>query len=132
MPKSPFLYDTRFFVEHFYSTDQDILDLTKREIDLKAPEKLVSVITIHEFYRLNLERVRRDVARIRARMIEDVFEVVNVNKEIALVAAELRKRYAIPMGDGLIAATAKVMGGICMTDDPHIKGVKEIKCKWIL
>ncbi len=65
-------------------------------------------------------------------MIEDAFEVVDVNKEVALEAAELRKRYTAPMGDGLIAATTKIMGGICVTDDPHIRAMKEIKSRWIL
>lgn len=133
MPKArSAVYDTRFFVEHFYSSDQQVLDCTRREIDSLESQKLVSVISIHEFYRLNLERVGRDVAQIRARMIDDVFEVVNVNEEIALEAAEIRKRYGVPMGDGLIAATAKTKGGICVTDDPHIRGIREIKSKWIL
>ena len=60
---------------------------------------------------------------MRARMIEDAFEVVDVNREIALEAAELRKRYAVPMGDGLIAATTKIVGAICVTDDPHIRSI---------
>ncbi|MGI0078296.1 MAG: PIN domain-containing protein [Nitrososphaerales archaeon] len=133
MPKPQSLvYDTRFFVEHFYSSDQDILNLTRKEIDSIESEKLVSVIAIHEFYRLNLERAGRDAARIRTGMIQDAFEVVDVNKEIALEAAELRKRHAVPMGDGLIAATTKILGGICVTDDPHIKAMKEIKSRWIL
>ena len=133
MPKQQYvIYDTRFFVEHFYSRDQRILDQTRREIDSRGSEKLVSVITIHEFYRLNLERAGRQVATIRTTMIEDAFEVVDVNKEIALEAAELRKRYAVPMGDGLIAATTKIIGGLCVTDDPHIRGMKEINSRWIV
>ena len=133
MPKPHSLvYDTRFFVEHFYSRDQNILNLTRKEIDASVPKKLVSVIAIHEFYRLNLERAGREVSRMRARMIEDAFEVVDVNREIALEAAELRKRYAVPMGDGLIAATTKIAGAICVTDDPHIRSIKEIKSRWIL
>lgn len=133
MPKpQSLIYDTRFFMEHFYSTDQHVLDLTKKEIDSTVSRRIVSVITIHEFYRLNLDRAGRDVARIRTRMIEDAFEVVDVNGQIALEAAELRKRYDSPMGDSLIAATAKIIGGICVTDDPHIRSMKEIKCRWIL
>ena len=133
MPKPHSLvYDTRFFVEHFYSRDQNILNLTRKEIDASVPKKLVSVIAIHEFYRLNLERAGREVSRMRARMIEDAFDVVDVNREIALEAAELRKRYAVPMGDGLIAATTKIVGAICVTDDPHIRSIKEIKSRWIL
>jgi hypothetical protein len=47
MPKpQSIVYDTRFFVEHFYSTDQDILNLTRKEIDSVGSKKLVSAIAI--------------------------------------------------------------------------------------
>ncbi len=131
MPKAqPVIYDTRFFVEHFYSKNQNILTLTRAEID-STQEKIVSVVTLHEFYRLNLEKAGRDVARLRSGMIKDSFETVDVDEEIAIRAAELRKRYLAPMGDGLIAATAYCKQGICVTDDPHILGMKEIKSRWI-
>ncbi|MGI0079712.1 MAG: PIN domain-containing protein [Nitrososphaerales archaeon] len=132
MPKvqHPTIYDTRFFVEHFYSKDQDILTLTKAEIE-STLEKIVSVITLHEFYRLDLEKSGREVARLRCTLIKDAFEAVGVNEEIAIQAAELRKLYRVPMGDGLIAATAYVMKGFCVTDDPHIRRMKEINSRWL-
>jgi predicted nucleic acid-binding protein len=128
------LYDTRFFVEHFYSRDQNILKLTRAEIeDSKKHEMLVSVITLHEFYRINLEGAGggRDVARLRTTMIKDSFETVDVSEEIAIRAAELRKRYRVPMGDGLIAATSYARQAICVTDDPHLREIKEIRSRWI-
>jgi predicted nucleic acid-binding protein len=132
MPKEHcFVYDTRFFVEHFYSKDQLILEFTRAEIDSRSWERLVSVITLHEFYRLNLERVGRDVALLRTNMIGENFKTLDVDKEIALRAAELRRKYSAPMGDSLIAGTTHVMQGICVTDDPHITGMKEIKSRWI-
>lgn len=126
------LYDTRFFVEHFYSKDEAILKLTKAEIDSHKRERLVSVITLHEFYRLNLEKAGREVAKLRASLIIDAFSAIEVSQEVAIEAAELRKRYSCPMGDGLIAATARINNAVCMTDDPHIRRMKEVKSKWIL
>ena len=133
MPRSSsILYDTRFFVEHFYSKDRHILNLTRAEIDSHNHEKLVSVVTLHEFYRLNLERAGRPVAKLRTSMIVDGFSVVDINTEIAIDAAELRKRYSCPMGDGLLIATAKALNAICVTDDPHIREIKEIKSRWMV
>ncbi|MDH2899762.1 MAG: hypothetical protein PXY39_02210 [archaeon] len=80
MPKEDcFVYDTRFFMEHFYSKEQQILNFTSTEIDSHAWEKFVSVITLHEFCRLNLQRGGRDVALLRTNMIGDIFKVLNVD-----------------------------------------------------
>ncbi|MCL4519849.1 MAG: PIN domain-containing protein [Thaumarchaeota archaeon] len=130
MPKiESLLYDTRFFVEHFYSNNEKTLAATRAEIQSSA-QKLISVITLHEFYRLNLERQGREVARLRTNMISDNFRSVDVNSEISVQGAELRKKYSMPMGDSLIAATARVIGCTCITDDPHLK-IKEIRSRWI-
>jgi predicted nucleic acid-binding protein len=125
------LYDTRFFVEHFYSKDEVVLNRTKAEIDSEKRQRFVCVITLHEFYRLNLERSGRVVAKLRTSLITDAFSAIEVNQEIAIEAAELRKRYSCPMGDGLIAATARINDCACMTDDPHIRQMKEVKSGWI-
>ena len=133
MPKAEaFLYDTRFFVEHFYSSDERTLAQTKAEIESTTHERMVSVITLHEFYRLNLEKQGREVASLRTNMIMDNFRSVDVNANISVQGAELRKKYSIPMGDSLIAATAKVLKYTCITDDPHLRDIREIKTRWIL
>ena len=132
MPKvEEALYDTRFFVEHFFSNNKETLARTRTEIESPTRERITSVITLHEFYRLNLEKQGRAVAMLRTNMIKDQFRPVDVSLEIAIQAAELRKKYSIPMGDSLIAATAKVLLCICITDDPHFRAIKEIKSRWI-
>jgi len=132
MPKAEsFLYDTRFFVEHFYSSDARMLAQTKGEIESTTRDRIVSVITLHEFYRLNLEKQGREVAALRTNMILDNFRAIDVNTDISVQGAEFRKKYSIPMGDSLIAATSRVLKCICITDDPHLRDIKEIKTKWI-
>ena len=126
------VYDTRFFVEHFYSNDDRILTLTKKELESGRTQKLVSVITLHEFYRLNLERHGRDVAFLRTSLVRDSFRPVDVDPSISIRGAELRKKYSIPMGDSLIAATADTLHASCVTDDPHFEKIKEIKTRWIV
>lgn len=132
MPRaSPLLFDTRFFVEHFFSSHKETLKLTTREIEKPKAEKIVSVIVLHEFYRLNLERQGRDVAKLRTTMIKDSFRIVDVDSSISIEGAELRKKYSIPMADSLIAATAKVLNAVCVTDDPHLREIKEIRSRWL-
>jgi predicted nucleic acid-binding protein len=133
MPSSQIsVYDTRFFIEHFYSNDDRILNLTKKELESGPTQKSVSVITLHEFYRLNLERHGRDVALLRTSFVRDSFRPVDVDSAISIRGAELRKKYSIPMGDSLIAATADVLHTSCVTDDPHFEKIREIRTRWII
>ena len=46
------VYDTRFFIEHYYSKDEKVLQRTKEE--MRSREKYVSAIVIHEVYQLHL------------------------------------------------------------------------------
>jgi predicted nucleic acid-binding protein len=83
------VYDTRFFIEHFYSSKEKTRERTKREI-LTNKTKYVSVITLHEIYRLTLQKEGRETAQLRVSLISKDFEVVEVDTTIALKAAEMR------------------------------------------
>jgi len=45
--------DTRFFVEYFYSDDADFRRKLKEDLR-KARNRIVSTLTVHEIYRINL------------------------------------------------------------------------------
>ena len=123
------VYDTRFFVEFYYSTDEKLLPRMREE--KKRPERYVSTVVIHELYRLTLEREGRETAKLRVALLKQEFKVVPVTTEIAEVSAELRQRYVLSMGDSMIAATAIRLKANCVSDDPHFKRVKEIKTIWL-
>jgi len=59
--------------------------------------------------------------------------VVNLDTSIAIEAAKLRCKYAeLPTADAVIAATAIVtFSEYVLTDDKHIKQVKETKTRWL-
>jgi len=124
------LYDTRFFFEHYYSSDKTVLKKTSQELR-KTKRKYISVIVIHEVYNLTLEKEGREVAELRATLLEKDFKVINVDPFIAKLSAQLRHKYRIPMADSIIAATAKHLNLTCVTDDPHITQIKEIETEWI-
>jgi len=63
--------------------------------------------------------------------LEKDFRVVDVDAEIARVSAELRHKHKMRLADSIVAATALVLKASCFSDDPHIRGVKEIKTRWI-
>ena len=123
------VYDTRFFIEHYYSKDEKVLRRTKEE--LRGREKYVSAIVIHEVYQLSLVREGRESAMLRTTLLEKDFKIVRVDAEIAKGSAELRHKYKLSMADSMIAATASHLKASCVSDDPHFQTIKEIKTRWI-
>jgi predicted nucleic acid-binding protein len=123
-------YDTRFFIEHYYSKDEEIIRKTKEELR-KTKRRYISAIVIHEVYQITLKQEGRETAILRTSLLEKDFRIVNINAEIAKSSAELRHKYRIPMADSIIAATSLFLNAVCFSDDPHLKAIKEIKTKWI-
>ncbi len=72
-----------FSLSTFTPRIKTVLNITRGEIDSHAREKYVSVISLHEFYRLNLERAGRSVAKLRTSMIIDAFSAVDVDTKIS-------------------------------------------------
>lgn len=128
MPKRS-VYDTRFFVEYFYSGDSEFLSRLKEDLR-SVRDRKISVVTIHEVYRIDLEREGREVARLRSETIHRDFDVVDMNYETAIRSAELRSRHRIPMADSVIAATAQMHGCPVVSDDPHFQKIEGLKTRW--
>jgi predicted nucleic acid-binding protein len=122
------VYDTRFFVESFYSKDESTLRRIRQH---KALERYTSAVVIHEVYRLALTREGKEVAKIKVTHIKKTFKVVPVDDQIAQFSAEFRQKYQLSMGDSMIAATASTLKAICITDDPHFKQINEIETAWV-
>jgi len=123
------VYDTRFFVEYFYSGDHEFLRRLKEDLR-SVRDRKVSVVTIHEVYRIDLEREGREVARLRSETIRRDFDVVDMEYETAVRSAELRSRHRIPMADSVIAATAQMHRCPVVSDDPHFQRIEGLKTRW--
>ena len=89
------IYDTRFFVEYVYSDDDESLRRLKEDLR-STKERVVSVVTIHEIYKIVLEREGREVAKLRGETIRRDFEVVDMGYELAIESSEIRNKYRIP------------------------------------
>jgi len=124
------VFDTRFFIEHYYSGDERVLRRTRDEIRCNRG-RFVSSIVLHEVFWLTLGAEGRETAVLRADLLEKDFRVVDVDAEIARVSAELRHRYKMRLADSVVAATALVLKAVCLSDDPRLEKIKEIKTKWI-
>jgi predicted nucleic acid-binding protein len=123
------LYDTRFFVEYFFSEDKELLKKLKQELR-SVKERMVSVLTIHEIYRINTKREGREVALLRSSAIRSDFTVVDVDYEAAVISAELRTHHQMPMADSIIAASAQICRCPLVSDDAHFKEVAGLTTRW--
>jgi predicted nucleic acid-binding protein len=123
------VYDTRFFVEYFYSGDPEFLRRLKEDLR-SVRDRKVSVVTIHEVYGIDLEREGREVARLRSETIRRDFDVVDMDYETAVRSAELRSRHRIPLADSVIAATAQMHGCPVVSDDPHFQKIEGLETRW--
>jgi predicted nucleic acid-binding protein len=123
------VYDTRFFVQLYYSSDEHFLKKIRAEKTKK--EKYVSAVVVHEIYNLALFREGREVAKLKVAFLKQGFTVVSVDDQIAQISAELRQKYGLSMGDSMIAATVVMLKAVCISDDPHFKLIKEIETTWI-
>lgn len=123
------LYDTRFFFDYFYSDDAELVKKLKQEAK-STKEKFVSALSIHELHHISMKRSGKEVAALRSHAIFAEFTVIDVNYAIAVQSAELRSTRKMPMADSVIAATAQVHGCTLISDDPHLKGIPNLKTKW--
>lgn len=124
------IYDTRFFLAA-YAKEPSLRQRLRSELQARK-RRFVSVITIHEIYRITLEQEGREVARIRRAAIERDFEIVDVNSEIAAESAEIKVAQGrdFPLADAIIGATARLLKLVCFTDDEHIKSLHAIRTRW--
>jgi predicted nucleic acid-binding protein len=122
-------FDTRFLVELFYTSDEDRKKAIKEILTRQKPNFL-STAVISEIYKLSLDKEGREVAELRFRSLAKDFRLVNVDPDIAIGAAKIKHKYAIPFADSLIASTAKVTKIPCYTDDLHFKSIDGLSVKW--
>ena len=129
--------DTRLFIDSLTCEDEQFKRWAKSTLQtIQTSENLgiVPSIVIHEFYKFQLENLGKDVAELRVNSLLKLdLKIVNLDIPIAIQAAKLRCKYAeLPTADAIIAATAIATScDYILTDDKHIKQIKETKTKWI-
>ena len=123
------VYDTRFFFEYFYSSDQVTNQALKSNLQ-NTGEKMVSALTIYELHRLNLKKLDKASALQRSRFIANEFKVINVDYEIAITSAAISNEHKISLADSVIAATAFREGCPLVSDDRHFREIEDLKLLW--
>jgi predicted nucleic acid-binding protein len=123
------VYDTRFFIEYFYSGDEEALRRLRGDL-LATPGRLVSAVTIYETHRMVQLMEGRETARHRTRIMERDFQVVPLDAKAAAQAAEISAVHGTPLPDSAIAAAAQGHSCPVVTDDDHFKAIRGLRTRW--
>jgi len=127
--------DTRFLIEHFYSDDAETKRKTSKKLRELAERKegILPTIVISEIVRITCERRGKEEAEARhLLLIESGLQIQGLDQNIAKEAGLLKCRYRnTPIGDCIIAATAKIKRAQVLSDDPHFDFLEEVKRVWI-
>ena len=87
---------------------------------------IVPTISIFEVFKRTLvEKNREDALEAVAMMYDG--KVIDLDREIALIAAELSFELKLPMADSIILATARANDAILWTQDEHFKGLAGVR-----
>ena len=91
-----------------------------------AANVIVPTISIFEVFKRTLINKTRDDALEAVAMMYDG-KIVDLDREIALIAAELSFELKLPMADSIILATARANEATLWTQDEHFKGLAGVK-----
>ena len=87
---------------------------------------LIPTISLFEVYkRVLIEKDRNDALEAVAIMKEG--RVIDLDDNLALVAAELSYEFKLPLADSIILATAHINDATLWTQDAHFKGLEGVK-----
>ena len=87
---------------------------------------VVPTISIYEVFKHTLMSKNRDDALETIAMMYDGM-VVDLDSEIALMAAEISREFKLPMADSIILATARAREATLWTQDEHFKGIEGVE-----
>lgn len=87
---------------------------------------VVPTVSVFEvFKRTLIEKGRTDALEAVAIMYDG--KVVDLDREIALIAADLSFELKLPMADSIILATARAHDATLWTQDEHFKDIEDVK-----
>jgi len=124
------VYDTKFFAALYYSKDASEQSRVRHELS-RTHAKVISAVTLYEVYKLSVQSEGREVAEHRVSLLEKDFKIAVVDAKVAREAAAIWHKHRVPMADAIIAATCRTPNGDCVTNDPHLVSMSEIRCRWI-
>lgn len=126
--------DTRFFMEYFYSSDKKTQERMRRKLAdlIKRKDGIVPAVVLAEIVNLTCKHRGADEAKNRYfSILRSGLMIEPLTSEVSMEAGLMKcKHRKIPMGDCIIASTAKLKSAGVFSDDEHFDQIKGIKRRW--
>ncbi len=116
------IVDSSGWLEYFAAT-KNAANFAKPIEDIK--NLLVPTMIIHEVFKKILAE-KGEHAALQAVAYMKLGKIVDLDLEIALLAAKLGKELGLPMADSIILATAQKYGALLYTQDSDFIGIKGV------
>jgi PIN domain nuclease of toxin-antitoxin system len=116
------IVDSSLWVEYFLENeiDQSIIDAIKDTGNLNVP-----VISLYEVYKKFLSIGDNERANTAISIMLNA-EVIGINPQLAVLAAQLGKQHKLPMADSIIYATAVLWDAELYTQDKHFENLDRV------
>lgn len=115
--------DSSGWLEYF--ADGPNADFFADAIEATA-ELIIPTISLYEVFKRILQQ-RSESEALQAVAIMMRGHVVNVDAELALIAAKTSLHFHIPMADSIILATARFHGATLWTQDEHFQHIDGVQ-----
>ena len=129
------ILDTRFFFEHFASSEPATREKTRNKLrELRRNgDGILPTVVLAELVDHTCRRAGRNEARqVSESLLVSGLLIHSLTPAIAVIAGGLKCSHRdVPLADCVIAATAINAGGKVVTNDPHFMRFKQIKLTWI-
>ncbi|MCL2845699.1 MAG: type II toxin-antitoxin system VapC family toxin [Chitinivibrionia bacterium] len=114
--------DTCLWIEYFLGKD---IDVSISNAIRDTSNLLVPTICIYEVYRKALPEKGGAFADVLVEIMEKG-NVVDINSDLAVLAAKISKQYKLPMADSIIYATAQMNNATVWTQDKHFQNLEAV------
>jgi len=116
------IVDSSLWVEYFLENDidQSVIDIIKDTDNLYIP-----VISLYEVYKKFLSIGDSEKANIAVTIMQNA-DVIDINPQLAVLAAQLGKQYKLPMADSIIYAAAVLWDAELYTQDKHFENLDRV------
>jgi len=116
------IVDSSLWVEYFLENDidQSVIDTIKDTDNLYIP-----VISLYEVYKKFLSIGDSEKANIAVTIMQNA-DVIGINPQLAVLAAQLGKQHNLPMADSIIYATAVLWDAELYTQDKHFENLNRV------
>ena len=129
------ILDSTFLVTHYTTDDERILSRTRAKLAALRRERrgVLPSVVVAEVTNAVCREGGREKALAQLGALEHAgLEVVPLDIGLARDAGLLKCVHRdVPMADCVIAATALLLGGRVVTNDPHFSKVKGLRTTWI-